>query len=101
MIPRPRRLVVMGSILMDVTVFVDRWPARGGDILARAGAAVPGGTFNVIAAARRLGLETAYGGLIGQGVFGDRIRHALAELDVALLTPSTGHAREDTGFDVA
>ena len=101
MIARPRRLVVMGSILMDVTVFVDRWPARGGDILARAGAAVPGGTFNIIAAARRLGLDTAYGGLIGRGAFGDRIRQALAELGVDLLASASGRDAEDTGFDVA
>ncbi len=101
MIRTPQRLVVMGSILMDVTVYVDRWPARGGDVLARAGSTVPGGTFNVIAAARRLGLETAYGGLIGQGVFGDRIRQALRELDVTLLASPTGNGREDTGFDVA
>ena len=98
---RPRRLVVLGSILIDVTVWVGRWPDRGGDVLARDGKALVGGAFNVIATARRLGLATIYGGLIGHGVFGDRVRQALRELDVpALLDPSPSD-RGDTGFDIA
>lgn len=86
---------------MDVTVWVDRWPDRGGDVRARDGKALVGGAFNVIAAARRLGLKTVYGGLIGQGVFADRVREALREVDVPALLDPPPHGRGDTGFDIA
>ena len=95
---RPRRLVVAASIIMDVTVRVDRWPERGGDRLARSGAATPGGAFNLLAAARRLDLPAAYGGLVGSGVFGQRILAAVRALGVAVLAPPVPG---DTGFDVA
>ncbi len=86
---------------MDVTVWVGRWPDRGGDVLARDGTTLVGGAFNVIAAARRLGLATVYGGLIGRGVFGDRVRQALRELDVPALLDPPHRDRGDTGFDIA
>ncbi len=98
---RPQRLVVVASILMDVTVWVQCWPDRGGDALAREGRMVPGGAFNVIAAASRLQLETAYGGLIGTGVFGAKVREALRELGVPALLDPPRRDRGDTGFDIA
>jgi len=96
---RPERLVVLASILVDVIVWVDRMPERGGDLLARRGEATPGGAFNVIAAAKRLDMKTAYGGIIGLGPFGTIVRHALKSLDVDTLFDREGPC-EDTGFDV-
>ncbi len=94
----PSRLWVVSSIMMDVGVAVDSWPPRGGDILARHGQAVPGGAFNVIAAAHRLGLETIYGGLVGSGPFGTSIQQELAALSVSWAIPPI--SGQDTGFDV-
>ncbi len=48
---RPRRLVLVGSVVVDVLLFVDRLPDRGGDLLARQAVAAAGGGFNVLAAA--------------------------------------------------
>jgi sugar/nucleoside kinase (ribokinase family) len=45
---RPRRLVLVGSVVVDVLLFVDRLPDRGGDLLARQAVATAGGGFNVL-----------------------------------------------------
>lgn len=94
----PRRLLLMASILMDVSVHVDRWPDRGDDRLARRGQVAPGGAFNLLMAARRLAFPVAYGGLVGSGPFGQEIQAAMREHEVPLLTEPLA---EDTGFDVA
>jgi len=95
---RPRRLLLMASILMDVVVHVDAWPDRGGDRLAERGEVTPGGAFNLLMAARRLNFPVAYGGLVGSGPFGQVVQTALAQQSATLLTePLPG----DTGFDVA
>ncbi len=94
-----KRLWVISNIIMDVVTFVDAWPERSGDILAKGGKTTPGGAFNVIVAASRLGLETVYGGLIGTGPFGDAITEHLNALGVS--SPNPRIADYDTGFDVA
>ena len=32
---RPRRLLLVGSVLVDILMYVDRLPERGGDCIAR------------------------------------------------------------------
>jgi len=100
MLLRPKRLLVVASIVMDVIMYVDALPPRGGDLLARSGRATPGGAFNVIAAARRLGLETAYGGLMGDGPFGRSVQEALREVGAERLHAPVPRSFGDTGFDV-
>ncbi len=93
------RLWVISNIMMDVVMFVDQWPEHRGDVLAKQGQATPGGAFNVLAAATRLGLKTIYGGLIGTGPFGDMIVRQLDAMGVIQANDRIpGH---DTGFDVA
>lgn len=96
---RPRRFVGVASVLVDVLLYVDALPERGGDLLARKGTLAPGGTYNLLTAAVRLGLPAAYGGLVGQGPLGAIVRAALAAEGVAVLAPPV--ATGDTGFDVA
>jgi sugar/nucleoside kinase (ribokinase family) len=84
----PHRLVVIGSVIVDVLMSVPRLPDRGGDVLASRAAAQAGGGFNVLAAARRLGLPTALAGRVGDALAAEGIER--------LMPPAHG----DTGFCV-
>lgn len=94
----PDRLVHTGNVLIDLVMTVPALPARGGDVLASSASELPGGAFNVMAAAARLGLPTAYAGAHGTGPRGDRIRAALAAEGIEVLLPR--EPALDTGFDV-
>lgn len=96
---RPRRLVLVGSVIVDVVMVVDALPPVGGDALARRSMLAVGGGYNVLTAAARQGLPAVYGGRHGDGPFGDRVRAALAAEDITVPLPTT--AGEDTGFCVA
>lgn len=95
---RPRRLLLLGSVLVDVVVEVPRLPVRGGDVLGSHSCFAAGGGLTVLTGAARLGLRAAYGGAHGSGPMGDQVR---ADLDVAgvevLLDPVLS---ADTGYCV-
>ncbi len=95
---RPRRLVLVGSVVVDVLLYVDRLPDRGGDLLARHAVAAAGGGFNVLVGAARLGMPAAYGGRTGTGVFGAQARGALQQAGIAALLPPDEQV--DTGLVV-
>src|SRR5919197_1465096 len=95
---RPRRLVLVGSIVVDVLLYVDRLPERGGDLLARQALAGAGGGFNVLLAATRLGMPAAFGVRTGTGVLGEQARLALRRSGIAALLPPD--ERADTGVVV-
>jgi sugar/nucleoside kinase (ribokinase family) len=98
MIAAPDRLVLVGSVIVDLLVRVPRLPDRGGDVVAGPPALQAGGGFNVLAAAARLGLPSALAGRVGTGPFGDTVRAALAAEGIAvLLAPDDGG---DTGLCV-
>jgi sugar/nucleoside kinase (ribokinase family) len=88
MTPRPRRLVMLGSILVDLVLDVPALPERGGDVLAQQVGYHPGGGFNIAAAAARLGLPTVYAGPIGSGPMADRVVNALDADGIEPLSPS-------------
>lgn len=86
--PAPfRRLVSFGTVVVDVVAYVDELPPRGADLLARRGLIDAGGARNVLAAAARQGLSTAYAGLTGAGPMGDVARAALATDGIEVLQP--------------
>lgn len=93
------RLVLAGSVIVDMVMRVPRLPERGGDVLATDAAHVVGGGFNVLAAAGRLGLPAVYGGGHGTGPFGDLVRAALERERVTPLLPA--RTDRDTGYCVA
>lgn len=93
------RFWVVSSIVMDVVTRINQWPERSGDVVAQSGFATPGGAFNVIAAARRLGMDTIYGGLMGTGAFGHMIQQHLRRIHVDWALRPVRDA--DTGFVVA
>ena len=95
-----RRLVLVGSVIVDIVLYVEVLPERGGDVVASRSMTTAGGGFNVLSAAARQGLPSAYGGLVGTGPFGAQVRDALAAESVELLLPAPA-AGPDTGFCVA
>jgi sugar/nucleoside kinase (ribokinase family) len=94
---RPARLILVGSVIADVMMRVPRLPVRGGDVLASAAVLQAGGGFNVLAAARRLGMPCSLAGRVGTGPFGSVIAGALAREDVPILIPRPA---DDSGFCV-
>ncbi|AQW55497.1 PfkB family carbohydrate kinase [Streptomyces violaceusniger] len=93
------RLVLLGNAIVDLVMRVPALPERGGDIVSTDTTLTTGGGFNVLTAARRLGLPAVYAGAHGTGPFGDRVRADLAREGIEMvLAPIT---EEDTGFCVA
>jgi ribokinase len=92
------RLVHTGQVILDLVMRVPGLPPVGGDVFAAHTDLLPGGGFNVMAAAARAGAEVVYVGGHGGGRFGDLARDALAaEGIIAALAPTTD---ADTGICV-
>jgi sugar/nucleoside kinase (ribokinase family) len=91
-------LLLVGSVIVDLLMYVDALPVRGGDVIARRSMLAVGGGHNVLAAASRQGMPATYAGRHGSGPFGSRVRAALTEGGIALRLPET--AGGDTGFCV-
>jgi sugar/nucleoside kinase (ribokinase family) len=96
---RPRRLVLVGSVLVDILMYVERLPERGGDTIAQRSIFTSGGGFNVLAGAVRLGMPAAYAGRLGDGVMGLQVLRDLEGAGIPLLLSQV--SGEDSGFDVA
>ena len=93
------RLVLVGSAIVDIVMYVDRIPERGGDVLATGSSQQVGGGRNVLAAAGRQGVRTLYAGRVGTGPFGTRIATTLTSDGVELALPPVPDG--DSGFCVA
>jgi sugar/nucleoside kinase (ribokinase family) len=92
------RLVHTGQVILDLVMRVPGLPPVGGDVFAARTDLLPGGGFNVMAAAARAGAEVVYVGGHGGGRFGDLARDALAAEGItAALAPTPG---TDTGICV-
>lgn len=78
-----RRIVVVGSLNMDLVLQAPRIPAAGETILASHFSMLPGGKGgNQAYAAARLGAPVAMIGKVGYDLFGDRLRAHLAAAGV-------------------
>ncbi|NHB85290.1 hypothetical protein G7085_13385 [Tessaracoccus sp. HDW20] len=86
------RLVVIGSLIGDQMMRVPNLPERGGDVLAGPITAQPGGAFNIVAAAARLGMPTVVAGRVGTGPVGTMLMEALDDLGVDVLLPAPSTA---------
>jgi ribokinase len=77
------RVVVCGSLNMDVVVRSARLPERGETILGAEVSFVPGGKgLNQAVASARLGVPTAMVGAVGNDAFANSLRGFLADNDV-------------------
>jgi len=93
------RLLHLGNVVVDVVLEVPALPEPGGDVLATGSQTTAGGGFNVMAAAARLGLAVAYGGVIGSGPFAALARAACEAEGIEVLQPVK--PGRDTGFVVS
>jgi len=92
------RLVHTGQVILDLVMRVPGLPPVGGDVFASHTDLLPGGGFNVMAAAARAGAQVLYAGGHGGGRFGDLARDALAAEGIIPALPPTAGA--DTGICV-
>jgi sugar/nucleoside kinase (ribokinase family) len=97
--PPFRRLLHLGNVVIDVVLDIPALPERGGDVLASRTELTPGGGFNVLAAAARLGLPACYAGVSGTGPLADLARAGLAAEGIEVLQPPKPGL--DTGFVVS
>jgi sugar/nucleoside kinase (ribokinase family) len=88
----------VGSILVDVLMYIDHLPERGGDCLARHALLTSGGGYNVLVGAARLGLPVCHAGRVGTGPMGTQVMRDLQAAGIPLALPQV--QGEDTGFDV-
>ena len=93
------RLVHTGQVVADLVMTVPALPPRGGDVLASSTNLLPGGGFNVMAAAARSGARVLYAGSHGTGGFGDLARAAMAAEGIELAHEPVSEV--DTGVVVA
>ncbi len=89
------RLVQLSGIIMDHVYRVQAVPAPGSEAVVRSASLTPGGGFNAMVAARRMGMAVAYGGTLGTGAFADRIALALGNEGITTLRPR--HPTMDQG----
>ncbi len=93
------RLLHLGNVVIDVVLDIPALPERGGDVLASRTELAPGGGFNVLAAAARLGLRAGYAGAHGTGPLADLARAGLAAEGIEVLQPAKRDL--DTGFVIS
>lgn len=74
-----KRLVSLGSALLDVSMQIPALPAKGGDAFAEHGFSMIGGGHNIDTAASRLGLHVVHAGSIGTGINSENYRRELAK----------------------
>ena len=92
------RVIHTGQVVIDLTLRIEAIPEPGGDVFADESSMAVGGGFNVLAAARRMGVETLYAGPLGEGPFAEVARRALEEIGVDHVGPV---APGDQGYCVA
>ena len=80
-----KRLLQLSGVVIDLIYRVDTVPPVGGEAAAHDCTITPGGGFNAMVAARRAGMDVAYGGAHGTGQFADMVRHELKRFDVPCL----------------
>ena len=93
--------MLVGSVIVDLVMYVNRLPDRGSDVIAERSLVAVGGGRNVLVAAVRQGLPAAYAGRHGAGPFGERIRSALTGDGIELLLAANGPGTDpaDPGVD--
>jgi ribokinase len=74
------RIVVVGSINMDLVTLAPRFPAPGETLMAESFHTIPGGKgANQAVAAARLGAEVSLIGALGNDIFGGQLRQGLID----------------------
>lgn len=93
------RVLHLGQVIVDLTMYIDRLPERGGDVFANRSGIQAGGGFNVLNAISQMGVTAVYCGGIGCGQMADIVRGALERVGVVAAGPQV--AGVDTGYCIA
>jgi sugar/nucleoside kinase (ribokinase family) len=75
-------LLQLSGIVVDLVHVIDRLPASGEEVETTQFRMTAGGGFNAMAAARRMGIDVIYGGVLGEGPLADIARQGLAEENI-------------------
>ncbi|HEU0222302.1 MAG TPA: PfkB family carbohydrate kinase, partial [Paracoccaceae bacterium] len=89
-------LLQLSGAVVDLVYRVDALPAPGAEAMAESFQATAGGGFNALVAARRAGLDAAYGGGLGTGPFAEIVRAALAAEGIPVHLPRCETADQGT-----
>ena len=92
------RVIHTGQVVIDLTLRIEAIPEPCGGVFADESSMAVGCGFNVLSAARRLGVETLYAGPLGEGPFAEAAREALETIGVDHVGPV---APGDQGYCVA
>ena len=82
------RLIQLSGVIMDHIYQVDAVPLPGQEAVVHGATLAPGGGFNAMVAARRMGMAVAYGGTLGSGPFAAMIADAMAREGIVALRPA-------------
>ncbi len=93
-----KRLVSLGSALLDVSMRIPGLPPKGGDAFADVGFSMIGGGHNTDSAAARLGLPVVHVGSIGTGLSSDLYLREAAKDGIAF--EGMVHQDQDLGICV-
>ena len=74
------RVIHTGQVVIDLTLRIEALPEPGGDVFADEAGMGLGGGYNVLVAARRLGVETLFAGTLGRGLFSQAADAGLAAI---------------------
>ena len=74
------RVIHTGQVVIDLTLRIETLPEPGGDVFADEAGMGLGGGYNVLVAARRLGVETLFAGTLGRGPFSQAADAGLAAI---------------------
>ena len=88
-------LLQLSGIVIDLVHRIDHLPAPGEEVETSEFMMTAGGGFNAMAAARRMGAQVTYGGMMGEGPLAEIARHRLSEEGIAIAT--TQRAAIDQG----
>ena len=74
------RVIHTGQVVIDLTLRIEALPEPGGDVFADEAGMGLGGGYNVLVAARRLGVGTLFAGTLGRGPFSQAADAGLAAI---------------------
>ncbi|MDC4233489.1 PfkB family carbohydrate kinase [Actinomyces sp. B33] len=93
------RVVLLGQVIVDLALRLDRLPDPGGDVFAEDAGMHAGGGYNALVAARRMGAPAVSLSAVGDGGFASIITRALADAGVEDAGPRVDGV--DSGYCVA
>jgi sugar/nucleoside kinase (ribokinase family) len=78
-------LLQMSGVVVDLVQRIDRQPEPGGESEVSEFLVATGGGFNAMMAAKGFGIDVAYGGALGRGMFADIAERALRDAGISVL----------------